>query len=149
MPRSASAAFRCFLLWLCLCHAAPISEQDAAPTSALPTVAPQPVDLAASLQKAFASEQERQTTLENERQRVQQMKRDLDAEIHAYNIQLSTYANLLLVTTVSIEDLQKIQASLRATLDALTIRANDLRQTTETFEQTGLALREQHALNER
>ena len=149
MPRSASAAFRCFLLWLCLCHAAPISAQDAAPTSALPTVAPQPVDLAASLQKAFASEQERQTTLENERQRVQQMKRDLDAEIHAYNIQLSTYANLLLVTTVSIEDLQKIQASLRATLDALTIRANDLRQTTETFEQTGFALREQHALNER
>ncbi len=98
MPRSASAALRCLLIWLCLCHAIPISAQDAAPTSALPTVAPQPVDLAASLQKAFASEQERQTTLENERQLVQQMKRDLDAEIHAYNIQLSTYANLLLVT---------------------------------------------------
>ncbi len=136
------------IIFCCIARIGGVSPATA--QSAPPTPIPaQSMDVKSSLARTLAAEQERKTALENEWQRVEQLRRDVDADIRAYSIQLSTYHNLLAVENMTADELQHIRKATRATLDTLESQIQETQSAIASSQQAGDILYEQYTRNQR
>ena len=109
----------------------------------------QPRDFIASLEKTLNEEKNNRALLEERLKDLQQTTSALDNELNMFSIQVSTYNNLLLLTTVPVDDLERIQLELKSAVGELKKRLDVVGEKQQEIDRLRIKTEEQNALNER
>ena len=102
-----------------------------------------------SLEKSILTETETVNHLKEQLNRLKTVEKALDMEISAYQIQNSTYTNLLHLATIEISDLHRAELSCRAVLDSLAERMRDLNQKRNYYNKLLADTENQYIVNEK
>ena len=100
-------------------------------------------DLKQTVQSALQDEKKNLSSTEKSFQDNEKRSRDVIDELSLYNIQLSTFGNLLLASETRIDDLEKAWLSIRTTIEKLNDRQTKLKDLLDKAQQLAGQLKEQ------
>ena len=135
-----------------VCHSRPAAQDITITPTKTPVAAKSPaqeINLKESLEKTLLAEQQNYQQLAEQLQQILFFGKDIEAEINAYKIEISAYNSLLLVSTTSTEELEKVHGNSKSSLDHISARLKELQQQFATFEQLRLKTEEQYTLNQK
>ena len=101
-----------------------------------------------SLEKTLLAERQNYQQLEVQLQHLLYFRKDIDAEVNAYKIEISAYNSLLLASTSSTEEFETVSGSAKSALDHIGARVKELQKQSSDSEQLRVNTEEQYRLNQ-
>jgi small-conductance mechanosensitive channel len=107
------------------------------------------IDLGRSLEESLEAEKEHITQLKERLDRVRRLEKTVQTELDRYKLQLSSHINMLLLTTVPIDELEKARAELESSLHGVSQRLEELSGKLDAIEELLTRTDEQNSLNQK
>jgi len=148
--KNAVFAFLMALAFLSVWPEDPTIARGAQEAVSPPVGQPAPgADLDQSIEKTLKIEQENLRQLQEQLVSVHNLKETAERELDAYKLQMSIHGNLLLLPTSEAADLEKARDDHKATLDAIAVRLEKLRQKQEAVDRLRIQTEEKYTLGEK